>query len=247
MKTENTSFDFIDAIYCINLDRRPDRWAKVQKEFRKLGIVDRVVRLSAFDHPDNPRIGCILSHRKIIEIAQQKWLKNVLIFEDDINICRSRRAINKVVHALAKVVTFDLFYFWGLFDMKRAQIRKKWIHLGYVQGLWCGHAIVHSSSFYPVLLDAWPSSVKEVEKSEAYIRYWALDRWTIDQQSKYICLCSRKICVYQKHDDTDIQERLLNKIIENERARWSLVNYKIWMKLYWILRWIISKLFWKQI
>ena len=34
MKT--TIFDYFDAIYCINLDKRPDRWEWVKKEFEKI-------------------------------------------------------------------------------------------------------------------------------------------------------------------------------------------------------------------
>ena len=36
-------FDFFDAIYCINLEERTDRWESVcQAEFEKLGISDRI-------------------------------------------------------------------------------------------------------------------------------------------------------------------------------------------------------------
>lgn len=40
-------FDYFDKIYCINLDSRPDRWELAQKEFKKIGILDRVERFSA--------------------------------------------------------------------------------------------------------------------------------------------------------------------------------------------------------
>ena len=40
-------FDYFDKIFCINLDSRPDRWESVQKEFDKVGILDRVERFSA--------------------------------------------------------------------------------------------------------------------------------------------------------------------------------------------------------
>ncbi len=40
-------FDYFDKIFCINLDSRPDRWKQVQKEFDKVGILDRVERFSA--------------------------------------------------------------------------------------------------------------------------------------------------------------------------------------------------------
>lgn len=66
----NNFFDYFDAIYCINLDRRTDRWETVQREFDKVGIRERVVRFSAIETPENGAIGCLLSHRAIIQKAQ---------------------------------------------------------------------------------------------------------------------------------------------------------------------------------
>ncbi len=44
-------FSHFEAIYCINLDRRSDRWEAVQREFEKVGIRDRVIRFSAIETP----------------------------------------------------------------------------------------------------------------------------------------------------------------------------------------------------
>ena len=45
--SDKNPFDYFDKIFCINLDSRPDRWEQVQKEFDKVGILDRVERFSA--------------------------------------------------------------------------------------------------------------------------------------------------------------------------------------------------------
>ena len=81
MKT--TIFDYFDAIYCINLDKRPDRWEWVKKEFEKMGIEDKVKRFPAFD-VNKKHVGCALSHRYIIKLAKENKYNNVLILEDDI-------------------------------------------------------------------------------------------------------------------------------------------------------------------
>jgi len=47
MKNKNP-FDYFDKIFCINLDSRPDRWEQVQTEFDKVGILNRVERVSAY-------------------------------------------------------------------------------------------------------------------------------------------------------------------------------------------------------
>src|SRR5262245_16092818 len=54
-------FAFFDVIYCINLDRRPDRWRDARAEFEALGIAERVERVPAVDL-SRPQLGCCLSH-----------------------------------------------------------------------------------------------------------------------------------------------------------------------------------------
>lgn len=82
-------FNYIDKIYCVNLDRRPDRWKKVSREFEKAGL--SVERFSAIDSKDfkkeyptkSSACGCALSHYFIIERAKLLGLKGIMVFEDD--------------------------------------------------------------------------------------------------------------------------------------------------------------------
>lgn len=98
----NNSFDFFDAIYCINLDERTDRWEHSCDQFKILGIYDKVKRFSAikpehderwerptpwgrgkYSYPRKGAVGCAESHKAIISLAKQQNLKNVMVFEDD--------------------------------------------------------------------------------------------------------------------------------------------------------------------
>ena len=40
-------------IYCINLDRRKDRWSLIEKEFNKLNLINEVTRFSGLETPKN--------------------------------------------------------------------------------------------------------------------------------------------------------------------------------------------------
>lgn len=87
-------------VFCINLERRPDRLAQAKSEFEKHGFLDQVEFIKAVDGEkldipnvktlDNgnsrPETGCILSHLKVIHSAQSKGLDNYLIFEDDVEL-----------------------------------------------------------------------------------------------------------------------------------------------------------------
>jgi GR25 family glycosyltransferase involved in LPS biosynthesis len=83
--------NYFDKIYCINLDRRTDRWEKCKEQFDKLGI--EVERFSAVDgntenhglgHPFDSELAGAISHTRVIEKAKQLGLKNVLVLEDDV-------------------------------------------------------------------------------------------------------------------------------------------------------------------
>ena len=78
---------------CINLDRRPDRWKRMQARFSEHGIRD-VRRVPAVDGRDvlvparwshsTAAYGCLLSHVEAVSEASQLGLPGLLIFEDDV-------------------------------------------------------------------------------------------------------------------------------------------------------------------
>jgi glycosyl transferase, family 25 len=87
---------FLDSFhnfYCINLDRRPDRRARVEPRFERLGI-SPVIRYAAFDAqlsgvPDTwgdvpGAYGCLMSHLAIVREARSSAAPHVVIFEDDV-------------------------------------------------------------------------------------------------------------------------------------------------------------------
>jgi GR25 family glycosyltransferase involved in LPS biosynthesis len=79
--------------FCINLDRRPDRWAVISEAFERFGV-QSIARLAAFDGesvivPEQfgylrpVDYACTLSHLTAVKKAQAAGSPNVLIFEDD--------------------------------------------------------------------------------------------------------------------------------------------------------------------
>ncbi len=66
--------------YCINLDRRQDKWHYVQNEFKRVGI-HNVIRFSAVDTKPG-WVGCRKSQLKIMELCRGE--NEFCIFEDDV-------------------------------------------------------------------------------------------------------------------------------------------------------------------
>ena len=109
-------FDFFDEIYCINLERRTDRWKQCQSEFDKIGISDRVIKFNAFDNKENPKKGCYDSHLSVIKLAYERKLKNVLIFEDDVAFLKryDNKKLKRAIDSLNK--TDWEFFIWEVLN-----------------------------------------------------------------------------------------------------------------------------------
>jgi GR25 family glycosyltransferase involved in LPS biosynthesis len=85
--------DLFSHIACVNLDRRPDRWLRMQSRFATLGI-DAIERFAAVDgHTASVpadwegscgAYGCLQSHLALVKRARANGWPNLLIFEDDV-------------------------------------------------------------------------------------------------------------------------------------------------------------------
>jgi len=70
--------------FYINLEHRKDRNQQILEELNRMNLYDeKIERFSAVYRPENPCLGCTLSHLNIIKEAKEKNYKNILIFEDD--------------------------------------------------------------------------------------------------------------------------------------------------------------------
>jgi glycosyl transferase family 25 len=88
----NTLNDYFKKIYCINLDKRVDRWELAEPHLKQLNL--DVERVSGYDgsalgleFPPEIKegaVGCSLSHLFTIKLAKQNNLENFLLLEDDV-------------------------------------------------------------------------------------------------------------------------------------------------------------------
>ncbi len=107
---------------CINLDRRADRWQRVQQQFARHGIRD-VIRSPAVDGLTQQApagwtgtrgaYGCLLSHLKVVSNARDLGAASVLVFEDDV-IFDEQLAEKFRVYIGQLPREWDLLYFGAL-------------------------------------------------------------------------------------------------------------------------------------
>lgn len=111
----------IDHIYCINLESRPDRWKNMDAQFNRLGLdVERFAALQGVRGDYNPvrktlgQIGCLKSHKAVVEDALKNNYESILIFEDDITICQDFSS--RLSHCSEDMVSdWDSLYLGGTF------------------------------------------------------------------------------------------------------------------------------------
>lgn len=97
---------YYDAIFCINLDRRTDRWAQCVEEFAKYGITkyERWPGSLGFSDDGTPHgnKGCTLSHRRLLRHIAENFAPEakILVLEDDFKVH---------VHHLGGAVSREVF------------------------------------------------------------------------------------------------------------------------------------------
>lgn len=74
----------VDKIYCINLDRRQDRWKQTSDLFSMMSI--EATRVSAIDMPEDPGRGLRETIIGIFRDAISSGHERILIFEDDVEM-----------------------------------------------------------------------------------------------------------------------------------------------------------------
>lgn len=146
--------EFFDAIYCINLDERTDRWEQAQVEFKKLGV-EGVKRFSAIRH-ERGAIGCRESHLGIIKEAKELGFNNVLIFEDDVLVLEG--SISKIDDSLSELknIPWELFYFGATVDPNVGRLTPVSPHLVRTNFAYTTHAYAINSDMFDFILEQAP-------------------------------------------------------------------------------------------
>src|ERR1039458_3755418 len=109
---------YVNKVFCLNLDRRTDRWEECLKEFERCGIT-QYERISGYVHTAdtkqrNGHIGCTRSHRLLLRrIAESDWAR-VLVLEDDFQAIKALtfQADFAMLHDFVPL-DFDILYIGG--------------------------------------------------------------------------------------------------------------------------------------
>lgn len=98
---------FIDKIVYINLDKRTDRRAQIERELETASIPPECIERFPAVERSSGILGCSLSHLEVLRRARAEGWAQVLILEDDFEFVVSPQ---EVVDALKELAASDLFY-----------------------------------------------------------------------------------------------------------------------------------------
>jgi glycosyl transferase family 25 len=198
-KRETTAADINDLFpekVCINLDRRPERWKKVAKQFARYGIRS-VVRSAGVDGwkmnippawPYSPgHYGCLLSHLAVLRAARNKGVASVLIFEDD---CVFDEEFNqKFPHYMKQVPPdWDMLLLGGKHYQEPIKISDNIVRL---RETYLTHAYALKHNIIAALIEL-------CEQEQL-----AVDDYTVELQKSFNCYCFVPDLIWQERVDSD--------------------------------------------
>lgn len=241
LKTEKTPsfWQAIDAVLVINLDHRIERWEQLRIDIADLIPPGKLHRVSAVLGSEIPgfgkppwfrggnraktwagRGGCVLAHRRALEMAKRAGWERILILEDDAVFDEKFAAeLDSLETALFKSkIDWDICYLGftepqGPFNTlaRLSETRQ----LARIYGCKCTHAYIVNAPLRDWVIDQLPD--------ESTIWSWlsvnrAIDRWYLSTLGKHFqVLAVSPSIIRQKDDFSDIVGRVTHYFSESSR------------------------------
>lgn len=186
---------------CINLDRRPDRWQRMQLKFDRHGI-HSVRRFPALDG-DNVNLpaswihtsgayGCLLSHLQVVREARRLGVSSVLIFEDDVVFDdRLQEKFSTYIEQLPP--DWDMLFFGALHKDEPVKVSDNLARISEANS-------TYACALRDTVFDAFIELNRKAET--------VLDNNSLVLQQKFNCYCFMPHLAWVETDYSDAQNRL---------------------------------------
>jgi len=208
--------EFISKIHTfyINLLLRTDRKEHVEKELKKIGVVENVERFNAIKL-DNGALGCSMSHLKCIETAKQKDYEYVFICEDDITFINPQLFLDQLNGFLSTDRLWDVILVAG-----NNMIPYTWIDGTCIKVSNCqtttGYIV--KREYYDKLINNFKEGIQKQIKEPNVAEYKIDKHWfKLQRDDNWFLIIP--LSVIQREDYSDIEKKVTN--FEN-----YMLNYK---------------------
>jgi len=187
--------------FVINLDRRKDR-------LNELKIPFEWERFTAFDASKMNQpgyVGCLLSHRTLLEKIKDLKLESAMIFEDDVELCEDfENKFNVILKQLPE--DWDLLYLGG---WNQGTIKKYSEGLNVAENVICMHAYMIRDKFLDVAIEALHSTDDKPNKEPIDLKCDALLRNYLTKGNCFICTPP---LAWQRMGYSDIECQVTNNL-----------------------------------
>lgn len=189
--------------FCINLDRRPERWERMQRVFARHGIaaVDRfpAVDGSAVEIPSNwpgtrGAYGCLLSHLQVVRKARDMKMPSVLIFEDDVAF--DERFHEKIALYMPELPSdWDMLFIGAFHRDDPIPVSE---HVGRITRAHSTYAYALNHTVFDAFIDSNSRATLEVDEN------------SLNLQAEFKCYCFTPNLAWVESLYSDAQERMSN-------------------------------------
>lgn len=186
---------------CINLDRRPDRWRRMQAQFaqhdiqavRRFAAIDgeTVAKPAGWRHTAGA-YGCLLSHVQVVKEARDSGAQALLIFEDDAVLDPDFQ--NKFAGFVKEVPDdWDMLYFGALHKDEPLKISE---HIGRITKANSTYAYALNHTVFDEFIEL-NSRAEHVLDMNSYLL-----------QERFNCYCFMPNLAWVEAEYSDVQNRL---------------------------------------
>lgn len=210
--------EYFEKSFCINLDRRNDRWDEVQPIFIRENI--EVERFSACDGSkefnlpkteggpaSNAELGGAKSHMDVIVKAKELGLKNVLVFEDDVDLIPNiNEEFDKIMNQIPN--NWDMIYFGGNHVGGLLQITPNIFRAGRTYAL---QMYAVNEKFYDLAIKYYSDKIKWVLSGRQPLKpSVAADYFIADLHQIINCYVVRPHFSWQRKSYSDLAEQVVD-------------------------------------
>lgn len=212
-------------VFYINLEHRTDRKEHVERELTELGW--EFSRFNAVKLPNNPALGCTLSHLKILEHAKSNSLDYVIIVEDDICFTNKKLFLENFNKTLESGKHFDVCILSGnLAPPYKEFINNIAIQVSHSQTT-TGYIV--KKHYYDTLINSIKTGANLLLRNPTQRDKYAIDMYWLQLQKRDTWIIIIPLTVTQIESYSDIEKRNVNyeQLMLNEK---QIINGKVYLK-----------------
>ena len=190
LKNKDPFIKYIDHVFYINLNRRPDRREQMETQLKTYNI--KAERFEAVDRPEPGKgiVGCTQSHMEVLKLAKDRNYQTILILEDDFEFQVSPEELREQInHIFINNVKFDVCMLGYKLDKEETteySFLKKAIEAQ------SASAYLVTFPFYQKIIDLYKWAIPLLDTTKEHWKYANDQVWKkIQPTSNWYCLYPR--------------------------------------------------------